>query len=394
MNTTVALQKCEEYDFDAVYATITKMMELVPPPDVAGKTVLLKPNILAPKKPEAAVCTHPVVVGAAVKAFVARGAKRVIVGESPATANPTSAAKATGMYDQVLDNGGEWVEFCGGTRVDIPDGQIIKTIEFADAFAQADVVVSLSKLKTHQFMSYTGAMKNLFGFIVGLKKSQQHYRFQKKEDFARYLTDLNLAANAQYAIMDAITGMEGMGGPGNGDPVHLGFMAASDNILAVDWVCASAVGYNPHQISNLEDALQRGRWLTNPDDITCVGETLDAVRCPTFKLVKDSSASVTLQKMLPNWLNSLATLVFVKTPRFDSKKCITCGRCIEICPPHILRFEQYADGTTATDTPQGRVDNKNPQKGTHVTMLDRSKCLHCFCCHEICPVEAITLHRF
>jgi formate hydrogenlyase subunit 6/NADH:ubiquinone oxidoreductase subunit I len=27
-------------------------------------------------------------------------------------------------------------------------------------------------------------------------------------------------------------------------------------------------------------------------------------------------------------------------------------------------------------------------------MSDRKKCLHCFCCHEICPVEAITLHKF
>ena len=82
MTTTVALQKCSEYNFDDVYKSIQSLMSLVPPPDVKGKTVLLKPNILYPKKPELAVCTHPVVVGACVKSFVERGAT-VIVGESP-----------------------------------------------------------------------------------------------------------------------------------------------------------------------------------------------------------------------------------------------------------------------------------------------------------------------
>ena len=111
MTSTVALQKCDEYDFDKVLTCIKKMLELVPPPDVCGKTVLLKPNILYPKAPELAVCTHPVVVGAAVRAFVELGAARVIAGESPAIAGSATAAKATGMYEQVIKNGGEWADF-------------------------------------------------------------------------------------------------------------------------------------------------------------------------------------------------------------------------------------------------------------------------------------------
>ena len=234
MTKNVAIQKCDEYDFNLVYKALCEATRLVPPPNVQGKTVLIKPNILSPKKPENAVCTHPVVVGAAVKLFVELGASRVIVGESPATANPTAAAKATGMYKQIIENGGEWVEFGGGTQVPCEQGKIVKTLEFADAFSQADIVVSVAKLKTHQLMSYTGAMKNLFGFIVGLKKAQTHYRFPNKADFASFLTDLNLAAKPQYAIMDAIVCMEGQGGPGNGNPVKVGFLAASDNILALE----------------------------------------------------------------------------------------------------------------------------------------------------------------
>ena len=370
MTNLVGLQKCPEYDFDKVYQSIKTLFSLVPPPDVQGKKVLLKPNILYPKKPELAVCTHPVVVGAAVKAFTDLGAT-VYAGESPAIAGSTSAAKATGMYDQVVNNGGQWIDFKDAEIVECPEGHAVKQLNFATAFKQADVVVSLSKLKSHQFMSYTGAMKNLFGLVIGLEKSGMHYRFPNKKDFAAYLTDLNVAANAQYAIMDAIVGMEGPGGPGSGDPVHLGFLAASDNILALDWECASLVGYNPHEITNLEDALQRGRWLKSEKDIQVVGASEDDCRCTTFKIVKEPSP--TLQKMMPGFVNALATAWFVKTPRFMADKCKKCGRCMQICPAKIIKMEG-PEGTAALE--------------------DRKKCLHCFCCHEICGFGAIKLRRF
>ena len=382
MTTTTALGKCPEYNFDDVYTALQNLVSLVPPPDVKGKTVLLKPNILSPKKPEFAICTHPVVVGAAVKIFVELGAAKVLVGESPAVASSISAARATGMLEQVEKNGGEWVEFNTSVQVPCPNGQIVKLLDFAEPFTRADIVVSVSKLKTHQFMSYTGAMKNLFGLVVGLKKAKTHYRFADKKDFSAYLTDLNIAANAQYAIMDAIVGMEGQGGPGNGDPVKLGFLAVSDNILALDWVCSSIVGYNPHQIPNLKCALERGIWLKSPDDIQTVGCTPKELKPTSFKIVKDASAAVTLQKMLPSFLNKMATLVFVKTPHFNKKKCIRCGRCLEICPAQILRF--YTDKKTVAP-----ADTPNAEK--FVALSDKSKCLHCFCCHEICPVEAIKL---
>lgn len=371
MTNLVALNKCEEYDFDKVFEGIKKLFELVPPPDVKDKVVLLKPNILYPKKPELAVCTHPVVVGAAVKAFVELGAKKVYAGESPAIAISTTAAKMTGMYDQVVSNGGEWIDFKDAEVVQCPEGHVVKQFNFAKAISQADILVSLSKLKSHQLMSYTGAMKNLFGLVIGLEKAQQHYRFPNKQDFGAYLTDLNIAAKPQYAIMDAIVGMEGPGGPGSGDPIKLGFIAASDNILALDWKCASLVGYNPHTIMNLEDSLQRGVWLKSENDIQVVGASEDECRCTTFKIVKEPSP--TLQKMMPGWVNVIATKFFTKTPHFKADKCMKCARCEKICPAHLITMDGL-DGTAR--------------------LQDKAMCLHCFCCHEICPHSAIKLRRF
>lgn len=371
MDSTVALTLCEEYDFEKVYASINELFELVPPPDFKGKTVLLKPNILYPKKPEHAICTHPVVVGAVVKAFVEGGAKRVMVGESPAIANSTSAAKSTGMYDQVVQNGGEWFDFIEPQIIKCPDGIVEKQFHFAKPFFEADLIVSIAKLKTHQFMTYTGAMKNLFGLIVGLEKAQQHYRFPKKEDFGDFLVDLNISANAQYAIMDAIVGMEGPGGPGNGDPKKLGFLAASQNILALDWKCASLVGYNPHTIVYLEQALKRKIWLNSEKEITCLGASEKDCQCSDFKIVKEATS--TIQKMIPPGLDFIAKKLLTKTPHFDKKKCLKCKRCMEICPPQLIKMTG-PDGTAK--------------------LTSKKDCQQCYCCHEICPNNAIALKRF
>jgi len=312
---------------------------------------------------------------AVVKAFLERGASRVLAGDSPAVGNATAAAKTAGIYEQVVANGGEWVDF-GADQITVScrTGKIVKSFEFAAQFMQADVVVSVAKLKTHQLMAYTGAMKNLFGLMVGLKKAQTHYRFPGKKEFGMFLVDLTIAAGASYAVMDAVVGMEGKGGPGNGDPVQLGFLASSDNIAALDWECASIVGYNPHEIVYLEEALRRGVWFTSPEQIQTAGCTAGDVKPASFKIVRNAVPVV--GAMIPPVVDAAAKLVFTRNPSFNRLKCVHCERCVEICPVHILSL----------------VESKKGEK--RVTISSRCKCLHCYCCHEVCPADAVQLRHF
>lgn len=370
MTKTVALQKCSSYNFDEVFSAIQKMMQDVPPPDVRGKTVLIKPNILYPKKVDACVCTNPVVTGALVKAFVELGAKKVLAGESPAVANSTSAAKSTGTFEQVVSNGGEWIDFHEKISVENPEGALAKKFEFAEAFAKADILVSAAKLKSHQLMKYTGAMKNLFGLMVGLEKAQCHYRFSNPDDFGKFLVDLNVAVKPQYAVMDAVMGMDGPGGPGSGDPIRLNFVAASDNILALDWMCSSLVGYNPHEINYLQDALRRKRWLDSAEEIRTLGTASSELVCDTFRTVKSNGI---FGSLIPAPFKPLAKFFLTRNPHFKNNKCVKCARCEKICPAKIIAM-QGKNGTAK--------------------LTARAQCLHCFCCHEICPEGAISLRRF
>jgi hypothetical protein len=64
-------------------------------PNVRGKTVLLKPNLVE-YIPGAEVNTNPRLVGAAASAFLALGAKTVLVGEGPGHQRDTVPVLAEG----------------------------------------------------------------------------------------------------------------------------------------------------------------------------------------------------------------------------------------------------------------------------------------------------------
>ena len=57
-----AIAKCGQYDGAKVYEALKLIAENSDFPDVQGKTVLLKPNVLSDSKPEMGITTNPVVV--------------------------------------------------------------------------------------------------------------------------------------------------------------------------------------------------------------------------------------------------------------------------------------------------------------------------------------------
>ena len=384
MNKKVSIERCSSYDPHAVYTALKRAVELSGGLDVSGKTVLLKPNILSDTPPEKAVITHPVFLETSIRLVREMGAKRILVGDSPGIQVPGFTAKISGLGETVKKNGAEWVDFTREkTEILFPGGQVMKKFTVTRAVREADIIINLPKLKTHQLMYFTGAVKNLFGLMPSLVKSPLHARFPSREAFAAMLVDLNLAVNPAYSFMDAIVGMEGPG-PGSGTPRNVGLVLASPNLLAMDTAASFIIGYPPGEIPTNREALSRGFWLSNFEEIEYPGLSPADVRIPDFIKVPlkrsgkgssssgsgVSSGSQLLDFMLPPPLRRFKDS-FAPGPEIDHSVCVRCGDCVRICASRAMSF--------AGEGKESQV------------FIDYRRCIRCFCCHEICGVKAIAI---
>jgi len=369
MNKKVGIERCASYDPSEVYEALKRAVELSGDLDVAGKTVLLKPNILSDTPPEKAVCTHPAFLEAAIRLVREMGAKRIFAGDSPGLQPPGFSAKASGLGEVIRKNDAEWVDFTKG-KIDVacPEGKVVKKFTMTQVVKEVDMIISIPKLKTHQLMYFTGAMKNIFGLIPSVAKSPYHARFSSRESFAAMIVDLNLAVKPAYAFMDAIIGMEGHG-PAAGNPRQVGLVMASSNLLAMDVAATTVMCYPPSGIPVSKDALSRGYWLTSFDEIEYPGLSPADVRIPDFvKLPLKRARSQFLDFVLPGPLRRLRDSL-EPVPEINHDTCIHCGDCSRICASNAI-----------TPTGEGKARRE---------IIDYRRCIRCFCCHEICPVKAI-----
>jgi uncharacterized protein (DUF362 family) len=224
-----------------------------------GKRVLLKPNIVEYER-GTAINTHPRVVAGAALACRRAGASTVVVAEGPGHRRDMEyLLSSTGLGDELRDDRIRFVDlnvddvsmvplkswFTGASELALP-------VELL----QADFVISMPKLKTHHFAGLTCSMKNLFGTVPGAvygwPKNVLHMY-----GIDRSILDLTATIRPHFAIVDAVTGMEG-DGPIMGRPRHLGFIAMGSDPLAVDATCARVIGIDPLKIPYLKEA---GRFL-------------------------------------------------------------------------------------------------------------------------------------
>ena len=207
----VALIRCENYEAKKLDKAIETCAEIAGFPDIKGKTILIKPNVLNASPASKAVTTNPAFVEAVIRFVKSRGAKEVLVGDSPGWQPVMLAAKTSGIYDAVQESGGTWVDFREVSPHPVAAGKKLKNIPLSSLLEQVDLVINLPKLKNHSLMTYTGAIKNLFGLIPGTAKSAMHLQYPAVIDFGEMLVDLALSIPNCFTFMDAIIAMDGQG---------------------------------------------------------------------------------------------------------------------------------------------------------------------------------------
>ena len=361
MKLPVSLQRLADYEPARVKAALSRLLEplggmaaFVRP----GQSVLIKPNMLSGKHPDRAVTTHPEIVRQVILQVQEAGGK-VKVGDSPGLGTPQAVAAKCGILAVIEATGAEFAEFGESVPIHLETGTF-HHLEVARAALDADVIINLPKLKTHQMMGYTGAVKNLFGLIVGMRKARLHLQAgTDKAFFALMLLELAERFAPDLSIMDAVVGMEG-NGPGSGDPVALGALLAAPQALALDTVATSMVNLPLQSVWTQRVAAQTNRPGARLEDISLHGMSLDELRTNSFRPARTADVNFGLPAPLKNALKSALTA----QPEI-SGQCQLCGHCVSHCPPGAM---------TIAD---------------RLVKIDYNRCIRCFCCQELCPHDAI-----
>ncbi|MDY7028979.1 MAG: DUF362 domain-containing protein [Spirochaetota bacterium] len=371
MKQIVAVQQCVSYDPERLIGALRTAVGLAGGFDVADKRVLLKPNILRDAPVNKAVTTHPEFVRAAIRLCRELGAAEIMVGDSPGVHLANFRGTSCGIHQVVEEEGAVWVDFSGPKyRVPVPEPYLEKEFILTGALQEVDAVISLPKLKTHQLMGYTGAMKNLFGLLPGYAKAAFHVKYPGRDDIGRMIVDLVSAVKPHYALMDGIVGMEGPG-PGNGYPRSVGLVAVSSSLLALDMIAAEFIGYRWNDIPSNRFGAERLDGIGSPDDIEVRGAALEELRPKNFQRIEENRPGVLLRILLRFSFIRRIEIRMRPRPVFDHDKCILCGECVAICASRALAFE-------------GSGEDRR-------VVIQYKQCIRCYCCHEVCPADAISI---
>lgn len=361
MSHAVSLQSLPDYNPDRVQEALHLLLE--PLGGIAhfvtsGQKVLIKPNMLAGKSPEKAVTTHPEIVRQVILMAQSVGGQ-ISVGDSPGLGKPESVARKCGILDVIEETGVHFAPFEESVQINLEAGTF-HHLEVAKEALEADVIINLPKLKTHQMMGYTGAVKNLFGLVVGMRKVRLHLQAgTDKAFFALMLLELAERFPPALSIMDAVIGMEG-NGPGNGDPVQLGALLASTTPIALDTIATGMVNLPEQKVWTQRVARESGRKGLSMNEIDLYGVDLSSVQTSNFRPAKNSDINFGLPTPVKNLLKNAITAQPAIT-----RTCKECGHCVTHCPAEAMS-----------------IDNQGVQ-------IDYGRCIRCFCCQELCPHGAI-----
>jgi uncharacterized protein (DUF362 family)/ferredoxin len=325
-----------------------------------GDNVAVKINLLRGAPPERAVSTHPETLRCVLRALREAGAEP-FVADSPGGLNgPAKVARAYHVSGITAVCAEEHVAIIDveddKTVVQAPAGRLYRSFSVGRAFVQADAMVQVGVLKTHQLMRLTGGVKLTYGCIPGLAKAQLHVRASRREDFADMLLDLHTALAPRFTIIDGIIAMEGQG-PGSGQPRELGSLFAARDCVALDAALADRTAHRRREVHVLAAAERRGLVdLDHP--YTLAGDPVE----PATDFVP---AGRDFQDKLPASFQRAGRRLMTARPRLvDAAACIECGECAQICG---------AGAVTLVPLP----------------VFDDGRCVRCYACTEVCPTRAI-----
>ena len=234
--------------------------------------VLIKVNFITSMTWDTGATTDPMVVEAIIQRLKKLPVEIYVVESDATMTNADKAFEATGMAEMCKQNGVECLNLRHAPdkiKIKIPNGECLKEITVPRIVTES-AIISAAKMKTHMATKVTLGMKNMFGLLPDKFKAKYHAKGINK-----VIVDINTAIKPKLTVIDGFVAMEGRG-PTDGSSVKMDLIIAGKDPVATDATCTRVMGLDPHEISHIRTAHQKG--LGNIDDVEIVGSQIDEVK--------------------------------------------------------------------------------------------------------------------
>jgi uncharacterized protein (DUF362 family) len=220
-----------------------------------GDDVIVKPNICVNyRAPEYAATTNPAIVATLVRMALAAGARRVRIMDTPYTGDPETAYHESGIYDAVIEAGGE-MEVMSSVKYasfDIPGGQDIRSWKIYRDVIEADVLINVPIAKHHGSSRLSLGGKNLMGVI---EEANQFHR-----NLHQRIADLHSRVRPHLTVLDAVRILTAHGPAGGNlaDVKQLDTVLASHDTITVDAYATTFFDLRPEDIGYVRLGAEMG----------------------------------------------------------------------------------------------------------------------------------------
>jgi uncharacterized protein (DUF362 family) len=238
-----------------------------------GDLVILKPNLVISMTADTGA-TVDWRVSKAVADLVKEQGARPVICESCGTGGDTEKVYEKTGYGKLRESGYEVVDLKKVKEkvVTIPDALAIRELKVPELITEADVIVSMPKIKTHDQVVMSGALKNMKGAIGEKEKNRLH-----KDALNEGIADINFYMRPALTVVDGIIAQEGLG-PVFGDPVEMNLIIAGDDLVAVDTVLCLIMEIDPLQVNHIRFSEEVGLGTMDLEQMEIIGEDVGRIK--------------------------------------------------------------------------------------------------------------------
>jgi uncharacterized protein (DUF362 family) len=281
-------------DRQEIAAAVRRAVELaggLPEQIKAGAKVLLKPNLVEiPRTREGGAVTHPQLCRAVAEMVQERGAFPIIA-DSAGVGSDTESVIAYMGYGLLRQEGFMVLDLkkTGVRRIHNPGASVMPHLGIFEPALEADAIINLPVMKTHDQVELTLGMKNLKGLLDDATKKMMHRR-----GVVRGVVETAAFFRPCLTVLDGIYCQEGVG-PVYGDPVEMDLVIAGRDMVAVDSAAGMIMGYRPDEVPITREAAARGLGSASLNEYEIKGLPLADILRP----FKRCSQSEILTRELP-----------------------------------------------------------------------------------------------